>query len=730
MDQILQPWLDSDDEPPDLYTLLGQPKFHDDLTRLGTAIREAHAVLQQYQRHPETEVQERARRLRNLVGQASRVFATEVTKQVYDAELNEKVAAMQLGRKYETVGIDLGTTFSALAYIDEHGEPMVVANPDDQSNSTASVVYIDDDDIVVGATALRYAKAAPQNVVQFAKRDIGEENARYTRGSDKKKDYTPETISAMILKKLITYSAEKIGPIRKAVVTVPAFFNGLRRVATAQAGQIAGIEVVATLNEPSAACIAYRLHDSKKMGMYVVYDLGGGTFDVTVMRVGQNKLQELASGGNRQLGGYDWDSSLADIVAEEFLKQHKLDPRKDPMALQMLINDCCDAKKTLSGLKKADVRCTFQGKEVVVKISRDDFERETSGLLKKTELTIEGCLREAGINWAELATSEELDSEKRDSLKQNGFGWDDIAGIMLVGGSTRMPMVLAMIKRLSGKDPMRNVDVDLAVALGAAIYAGVLETKGPEVLVVPRRKPVQITDEPVIDELFITPNTLKLAAGQTASVRVNGRNQGRDVGDITNWDQLVWKSGDKAIARADGSNISGLTVGRSSVTVNFGKVTSKPLAVTVTPADDDIEVIDYSPVNTLGIGVFATQGGLPMNFVMIPPRTLLPAVEMHTFKTTKDNASEVRVRISEGDSKNQDQCKVLGPCVVGPLPDRLPRGSKIEIQIEFDKDGRVKVTGQCLTTRKKVSVVIEAKGLLTQEQVERERQDLDGRQIN
>ena len=659
MDEILQPWLDSDAEPSDLYALLGLPRFFDDLTRLGAAIREAHAVLQGYQRHPETEVQERARKLRNQVGQASRVFATEVTKQVYDAELKEKVAAMQIRRKYETVGIDLGTTFSALAYIDEHGEPQVVANSDDQSNVTASVVYIDGDDIVVGATALRHASSAPEHVVQYAKRDLGEENAVYVRGSDKK-SYTPEMISAMILKKLVTYSEPEIGPIRKAVVTVPAFFNGLRRVATAQAGHIAGFEVVATLNEPSAACIAYRLHTTEQMGNYVVYDLGGGTFDVTVMRVGQNKIQELASDGNRQLGGYDWDNKLVDMVSEAFLKQHKLDPRTDPIASQIMMNDCCEAKKTLSKLKKAHLRSTFQGKEVKLEITRDEFERETSGLLRKTELTIEGCLKEAGATWAELAKPEELDPQQRERLKKNGFCWDDITGIMLVGGSTRMPMVPDMIRRLSNKEPMRNVDVDLAVALGAAIYAGVLETQPTSMKIDEKKTIVGIAERP---------------PGDGAA---SGGGDGEDARE----------------------------------------------------AGDDIEVINYSPVNSLGIGVFATRSGEPINFVMIRPRTLLPAEQTHVFLTTRDNMNKIRVHISEGDSENRDQCKGLGFCVVGPLPERLPKKSKVKIQIGFGKDGRVKVVGQCLTTNKVVRAVIDAKGLLTQEQVEQERQHLGSKQIN
>lgn len=653
MEEILQPWLETDAQPANLYELLGQPQFHDNLADLGTAIREAHAALQQYQRHPEPEVQDRARRLRNMVGQASRAFANDSAKQAYDEELKEKVGTMQLRRKYETVGIDLGTTFSALAYIDEHGSPQVVSNPDDQSNVTASVVYIDGDDIVVGATALRNAKSAPENVVQFAKRDIGEENARYVRGDDKKA-YTPESISAIILKKLVAYSEQEIGPIKKAVITVPAFFNGLRRVATAQAGQIAGLDVIATLNEPSAACIAYQLHTRDKMGIYVVYDLGGGTFDVTVMRVGQNRIQELASDGNRQLGGYDWDSKLVDMVSDQFIKQHKLDPRKDPMAFQSLMNDCCEAKKTLSSLKRAHIRCTYQGKEIRAEITRDDFERETSGLLKKTELTIEGCLKAAGTSWADLAKPDELDPQKRESLKQNGFSWDDISGIMLVGGSTRMPMVQSMVKRLSGKDPMRNVDVDLAVALGAAIYASVLETQGPAVTFEEKKTIVPITDRPP-----------------------GGGSQ------------------------SDGGS-----------------------------QNDDLEVFEYSTVNSLGIGVFARQNGEPVNFVMIPPRTLLPAKKSHTFQTVKDNMDEVRVRISEGDSPNRDQSKELGQCVVGPLPARLPKGSKIEIQIGFDKDGRVRVMGRCLTTKTEVRSFIDAKGLLTQEQVERERQELKSRQIS
>ncbi|MBS0203218.1 MAG: Hsp70 family protein [Planctomycetes bacterium] len=652
MDEILQPWLDNDVEPADLYQLLGVPRFHESLDDLGTAIREAHAVLRQYQRHPESEVQERSRRLRNLVGQAARVFASQISRQTYDAELKAKLAAMQQRRKYDIVGIDLGTTYSALAYIDVHGEPQVVANPDDQSNVTASVVYIDGDDIVVGATALRNAKSAPENVVQFAKRDMGEQNATYVRGDDRKA-YTPESISAIILKKLVAYSEQEIGPIHRAVVTVPAYFNGLRRVATAQAGQIAGLEVVATLNEPSAACIAYRLHTNQHTGIYVVYDLGGGTFDVTVMRVGRNRIQELASDGNRQLGGYDWDRKLVDMVCRQFLEQHQLDPRTDPMAFQTLMNDCCEAKKTLSSLKKAHIRCTFQGKELRAEVTRDDFERETGGLLKKTELTIESCLRAAGGSWADLAGPDELDSHQRESLRKNGFRWDDISGIMLVGGSTRMPMVQSMVKRISGKEPMRNVDVDLAVAMGAAIYAGVLETQSSDVVFEELPTIVPLSDEP-----------------------------------------------------------------------------PRPAGSAPLPDPGRAGTFEYVTVNSLGIGVFVSRAGVPMNFVMIPPHTVLPAIKSHTFRTTQENACDVRVRISEGDSANSNQCHELGFCVVGPLPERLPRGSKIEIQIGFDKDGRVTVQGRCLTTNTIVRAIIDAAGLLTQEQVDRERRELDRRTIN
>ncbi len=355
-----------------------------------------------------------------------------------------------MGRKFETVGIDLGTTYSSIAYVDELGNAQVVVNPDDQRPIIPSAVFFDDGDAIVGETALENARAYPKQVAQFAKRSLGEQKP-FQIGNQ---SYSPEAISAMVLKKLIQCAEKQIGETKRAVITVPAFFNESRRAATQSCGELAGLTVEATLNEPSAALIAYGLHKSDEERTCVVYDLGGGTFDVTVMKVGKNSIRELATGGNRELGGIDWDEKLVEFVADDFLKSQGVDPRDDAISFQSLWTACRLAKIQLGKLRKTIVQCAHAGKHHRVEVTREKFEKLTRQLLTRTEMTVEACIREAGLSWA------------------------DIDDVMLVGGSTNMPMVQNMLRTISGKEPRCDVDPATAVARGAAIYAGVLETHG------------------------------------------------------------------------------------------------------------------------------------------------------------------------------------------------------------------------------------------------------------
>jgi molecular chaperone DnaK len=324
--------------------------------------------------------------------------------------------------------------------------PRVVA---DSSGQTVmpSVVFFDDEDIIVGDMALQQAKVYADRVVQFIKVSMGDQWRKEYQG----RVHTPESISAMILGQLVKEAEPQIGPIRSCVVTVPAYFTEKRRRSTQQAGEILGLEVLGTLNEPMAATLAYGLHRTNQEQTVAVYDLGGGTFDVTIVRISPNELEELATNGNRQLGGRDWDQALIDFVVEDFRKAHVLDLHTVPQAMQDLLLECERAKRRLGRMSRTSIRVHAEGRDHQVEVSRQKFEELTAHLLQATKLTTEVAIEDAGLKW------------------------DQIARVVLVGGSTHMPAVREMLKQVSGKPPDTGVNPVVAVALGAAIYAHMLE---------------------------------------------------------------------------------------------------------------------------------------------------------------------------------------------------------------------------------------------------------------
>ncbi len=368
---------------------------------------------------------------------------------------------MSQQRACESVGIDLGTTYSAMAFMDSNMVPRMVINTKGQS-IIPSVVYFDEDEVLVGEAALENAEIEAEHVAQFVKVHMGEAWRKTYRGHE----HTPESISAIILGHLAKQAAHQIGPVKKAVITVPAFFNEKRRRATQQAGEIAGLEVIGTLNEPMAATLAYGLHRLNEEQIVAVYDLGGGTFDVTIVKISPNEITELATKGNRELGGKDWDKALIDHVAVEFMDAHGVDPSADPQGAQDLILACEKAKRRLTDKKSARIRIHACGHQHITEISRDKFEELTADLLEMTRMTMELALRKANL------------------------GWGDINRVVLVGGSTFMPMVQNMIKDATGRPPDTNVNPVMAVALGASIYACMLETgKAPRTIRLTDEKP-------------------------------------------------------------------------------------------------------------------------------------------------------------------------------------------------------------------------------------------------
>ena len=352
------------------------------------------------------------------------------------------------------VGIDLGTTFSAVAKLNERGLPHTLVNAEGD-HLTPSVVLFDGDDVVVGKEALKALAVEANCVAECSKRDVGHRAFHKTLQG---KQYPPEVIEAFILNKLRRDAELQIGPFSKVVITVPAYFDEVRRKATQDAGYMAGFEVLDIINEPTAAAVAFGFQQgylneegsSSEPQHILVYDLGGGTFDVTVMEIRGTEFIALATDGDVRLGGYDWDQRLVDIVAESFLRQHKFDPREDAVAAGKLWRECEDAKRTLSARSKAAVACDHKGLSQRIEITRPQFEEATLDLLDRTRFTTVQSLKAAGLDWS------------------------DIDRLLMVGGSTRMPMVHAMLRQLSGMEPDASVAADEAVALGASLHAGLI----------------------------------------------------------------------------------------------------------------------------------------------------------------------------------------------------------------------------------------------------------------
>ncbi|MFC7155557.1 molecular chaperone DnaK [Halomarina halobia] len=349
------------------------------------------------------------------------------------------------------LGIDLGTTNSAFAVM-EGGDPEIIVNAEGD-RTTPSVVAFTDDERLVGRPAKNQAIQNPERTIASIKRHMGDED--YTVEVDGS-SYTPEQISAMILQKIKRDAEEYLGDeIEKAVITVPAYFNDKQRQATKDAGEIAGFEVERIVNEPTAASMAYGLDDDADQTV-LVYDLGGGTFDVSILDLGGGVYEVVATNGDNDLGGDDWDQAIIDWLAEEFEAEHGIDLREDRQALQRLKDAAEEAKIELSSRKETSINLPFIAAtdsgplNLETKLTRAKFESLTRDLVERTVSPTEQALSDAG------------------------YSKSDIDEVILVGGSTRMPMVQEQVEELTGQEPKKNVNPDEVVALGAAIQGGVL----------------------------------------------------------------------------------------------------------------------------------------------------------------------------------------------------------------------------------------------------------------
>jgi molecular chaperone DnaK len=346
----------------------------------------------------------------------------------------------------KAVGIDLGTTFSAVAHIDAYGKPQIIPNAENE-RITPSVVLFDADSVVVGTVARNNAVAEPEKIVDFVKREMGKSKTQFHREFDGK-IYSAEELSALILRKLKA-DAEKYlkEPVTDAVITVPAYFNDAERTATITAGQLAGFNVLQIVNEPTAAALAYGVDKLNEDQTVFVFDLGGGTFDVTIMRIKARAIEIIATNGDHRLGGKDWDDVIVNFVAEEFDRTHGENPLLDLQSYQDLQTRAVASKLQLSSRERTAIVHNHHGQSVKVELTREEFESRSRHLVEKCKTICEIALQEAQMKW------EQIDK------------------ILLVGGMTRMPMVCNMISELSPAPVVTDVNPDEAVAMGAAIQA-------------------------------------------------------------------------------------------------------------------------------------------------------------------------------------------------------------------------------------------------------------------
>lgn len=353
------------------------------------------------------------------------------------------------------VGIDLGTTYSCLAYLNEHGEPITLANEDGEL-ATPSVVFFDGDQVIVGTEALRNAIVQPHRVVANSKRHIGDPAHRWTIG---KTSYTPVDIAAYVLKKLLDTANKQIGQIERAVITVPAQFSEPQRRATIEAGRRAGLKHIDIINEPVAAALCYvlgtegmwftELADKQQI---LVYDLGGGTFDLSLVRYEKDSVRVIASSGELHLGGIDWNHALEKFICQKFVKDFDEDPHSDPQSQQALALEVETTKRSLTVRPRAALTCQHAGRRKTYQIAQEKFEQLTAPLVEQT---------------AEITQS---------LLKDNDMGWAHVDVILTTGGASRMPMIREKLKEMGGTTLNTSLSPDQSIAHGATYYAGMLSS--------------------------------------------------------------------------------------------------------------------------------------------------------------------------------------------------------------------------------------------------------------
>ena len=497
----------------------------------------------------------------------------------------------------KTIGIDLGTTNSCVAVI-EGDRIQVIENSQGQRTTPSVVAFSKNGERLVGDVAKRQAAVNVDRTISSIKRQMGTDYRKKIDG----KDYTPQEISAMILRKLKKDAEAYLGEsVTQAVITVPAYFNDAERQATKDAGKIAGLDVKRIINEPTAAALAYGLDNGQNQKV-LVYDLGGGTFDVSIIEIGENLIEVLATAGDNHLGGDDFDECLAEYIVEEFKRKENVKLKKDTTAMMRVTEEAEKAKKALSTAEIYQINLPFistkKGEPVHLEmsISRAQFNNLTKHLVDRTEAAVHSALSDAGLKASEIDR------------------------VLLVGGSTRIPAVVDKVRKLMGKEPSRNINPDECVAMGAAVQ---------------------------------------------------------------------------------GSKFTEMKSGELSV---YNKAR-------------DMILMDVTP---LSLSV-ETLGGVAN--VIIPRNTTIPTKQSKVYSTAANFQSSVEIKVYQGERKFVRDNKLLGNFRLNGIKKAMAGVPQIEVTFDIDVNGIVKVSAKDLGTGKEQEITISSSSNLSDEEIERARQD-------
>ena len=536
------------------------------------------------------------------------------------------------------LGLDLGTTFSAMSIVDRFGKPVIVPNSEGHPTTPSVVHFYEPGGWVVGEQAAKMVVADPHNVVRFIKRSMGESDFELSFFD---RSYTPQEISALILRKLKEDAEEAMGTdINDAVITVPAYFNSAQRGATTEAGQLAGLNVLSIINEPTAAAIAYGLERLGGFRRIMVFDLGGGTFDVTLMEIRGIRFQTIASDGNAELGGKDWDDKLLNHVAERFVDQYGIDPRDEPQPYQELYERCLYAKISLSSKPRAIIPINYKGKRMIVKVTRQEFEQLTADL-------VEQCMDTCRL-----------------VLKRAGMRWDQLGEVLLVGGSTRMPIIRSSLARMSGRRFAPNINPDECVALGASLTA------------VLRHRP----NHPAL------------------------------------------KSHRKAIANRSRQTIKGMTPTSRPSTAPFSTPEfESPTGGTSLTGLPPIQINDVT-THPLGMIVLDRQHQERV-LTLIGASTPVPCEKRKRLGYAYNNTTAVRVEVTEGTGNKRDEVKVVGEVILENLPARS-KGSPLEVLYRYNVNQILEVYIIDVETGTRHHAKINLKGSLSGKRMEARKREI------